>query len=139
MCSIGEAVVVVDLTLYLQLAQCFRAVECRGDIKIPSLRFSSSPARGSTGVCRCRVCGAGVAVGPENVIVESPLGASYKVAREFFWWAVQNFGPEVNLGNVAPDHVTLLEMIRRGTYWRGYARFVDTADIARENESAGGR
>lgn len=80
-----------------------------------------------------------LAVGPENVIVESPLGASYKVAREFFWWAVQNLGPEVNLGNVAPDHVTLLEMIRRGTYWRGYARFVDTADIARENESADGR
>lgn len=77
-----------------------------------------------------------LAVGPENVILETPLGATYKVAREFFFWAVQSFGSDVNVGNVAPDNVTLLEMIRRGTYWRGWHRMIDTAEIARENEAA---
>ncbi|MBI3044494.1 MAG: phosphosulfolactate synthase [Betaproteobacteria bacterium] len=77
-----------------------------------------------------------LAAGPENVILETPLGASYKVAREFFYWAVQTFGSEVNVGNVSPDHVTLLEMIRRGSYWRGWYKMIDTTEIARENQAA---
>lgn len=79
-----------------------------------------------------------LAAGTENVIIETPLGASYKVAREFFHWAVQTFGSDVNIGNVSPDHVTLLEMIRRGSYWRGWYKMIDTSEIARENRAAEG-
>ena len=80
-----------------------------------------------------------LSVGPEHVILETPLGASYKIAREFFMWAVQSFGSDVNLGNVSPDHVTLLEMIRRGSYWRGWYKMVDTSEISRENAEAQSR
>lgn len=79
-----------------------------------------------------------LSLGTENVILETPLGASYKVAREFFHWAVQTFGSDVNLGNVSPDHVTLLEMIRRGTYWRGWYRMVDTTEMEKENRATKG-
>src|SRR5215213_11838271 len=47
------------------------------------------------------------AVGVENVVFEAPSKAAQA-------WFVQEFGPSVNLGNIAPDEVIPLETLRRG-------------------------
>jgi phosphosulfolactate synthase len=47
------------------------------------------------------------AVGTENVIFEAPNKAAQA-------WFVQEFGPEVNLGNISPDEVIPLETLRLG-------------------------
>jgi len=53
------------------------------------------------------------AVGLENLIFEMPLVADYHVT-EISAQFVNRFGPEVNLGNVVPHHVNLIEQQRRG-------------------------
>jgi phosphosulfolactate synthase len=63
-------------------------------------------------------------IGPEKVILEAPLDPRQDITRDFFWWAVEHFGADVNLGNVAPQHVILLEEIRRGTYFTGFGQIV---------------
>lgn len=47
------------------------------------------------------------AVAPERVIFEAPR-------KDQQVWFVRRFGPEVNLGNIAPEDVLSLETIRRG-------------------------
>jgi phosphosulfolactate synthase len=46
-------------------------------------------------------------VAPEQVIFEAPR-------KDQQVWFVRRFGPEVNLGNIAPEDVLSLETIRRG-------------------------
>lgn len=53
------------------------------------------------------------AVGSENVVFEVPLRADYGVTTASAW-LVETVGPAVNLGNVAPQHVNLIEQQRRG-------------------------
>jgi phosphosulfolactate synthase len=53
------------------------------------------------------------AVGAENVVFEVPLRADYGVTSATAWF-VNVVGPDVNLGNVAPQHVNLVEQQRRG-------------------------
>jgi phosphosulfolactate synthase len=67
-------------------------------------------------------------IGPEKVILEAPLDPRQDITRDFFWWAVEHFGADVNLGNVAPQHVILLEEIRRGTYFTGFGQVVSDID-----------
>jgi len=59
------------------------------------------------------------AVGLENLVFELPLVADYRVTAVSALF-VDRFGPEVNLGNVVPHHVNLIEQQRRrigpGTY-----------------------
>lgn len=58
------------------------------------------------------------AVGVENLVFEvwGPGLTGLEHAR--FWaWLVYQFGPEVNIGNVPPNGVALLESIRRGTFY----------------------
>jgi phosphosulfolactate synthase len=63
-------------------------------------------------------------VGTEWVILEAPYNADPRVAREFYWWCIQHCGPEVNLGNVAPQLIPLLEQMRRGLHWRNLDQVV---------------
>ncbi|MFB6218969.1 MAG: phosphosulfolactate synthase [Halobacteriaceae archaeon] len=53
------------------------------------------------------------AVGADSVVFEVPLRADYGVTTASAW-LVETVGPDVNLGNVAPQHVNLVEQQRRG-------------------------
>jgi phosphosulfolactate synthase len=53
------------------------------------------------------------AVGAERVVFEVPLRADYGVT-EASAWLLDVVGPDANLGNVAPQHVNLIEQQRRG-------------------------
>ena len=53
------------------------------------------------------------AVGEENVLFELPLGLFAEV-MEVSAWFIHTVGPDVNLGNVNPNHVLLIEQQRRG-------------------------
>jgi phosphosulfolactate synthase len=46
-------------------------------------------------------------VGPVNVIFEAPSKAAQA-------WFIKQFGPSVNLGNIAPEEVIPLETLRLG-------------------------
>ncbi|UHQ96372.1 phosphosulfolactate synthase [Natrinema halophilum] len=52
-------------------------------------------------------------VGKEKVLFEVPLG-SFAEVMEVSGWFVENIGTDVNLGNVNPNHVLLIEQQRRG-------------------------
>ncbi len=67
------------------------------------------------------------AVGQETVIFEAPRRAQQA-------WLLRRIGPNVNLGNIAPDEVIALETLRRGL------RF-DTLDLlpSRTQTSSGAR
>lgn len=51
--------------------------------------------------------------GQDNILFELPLGSYYDV-MESSWWFIETIGPEVNLGNVCPEHVLPIEQQRRG-------------------------
>lgn len=51
-------------------------------------------------------------VGKENVLFELPLG-SFAEVMEMSGWFVEHLGTDVNLGNVNPNHVLLIEQQRR--------------------------
>lgn len=52
-------------------------------------------------------------IGYENIMFEVPL-ADYYDALAVSWWFIDQFGADVNLGNVNPNHVLLVEQQRRG-------------------------
>lgn len=51
--------------------------------------------------------------GRERILFEVPLASYYEV-MESSWWFMDAVGRDVNLGNVAPEHVLPLEQQRRG-------------------------
>ncbi|MFP9061678.1 phosphosulfolactate synthase [Natrialbaceae archaeon A-chndr2] len=51
--------------------------------------------------------------GMEKILFELPLSSYYEVMEQS-WWFISRFGPNVNLGNVNPQHVMPLEQQRRG-------------------------
>ncbi len=53
------------------------------------------------------------AVGKENILFEVPLG-SFAEVMEVSGWFIDAIGSDVNLGNVNPNHVLLVEQQRRG-------------------------
>ena len=57
-------------------------------------------------------------VGEEHIVFEL-WGPSMTVQQPAKGWAwlVNNFGPEVNVGNVYSDGVRILESVRRGTFY----------------------
>ncbi len=53
-------------------------------------------------------------VGVENVILECPYGRFFPEINNILWWFVDQFGMNVNLGNIEPKHILSVETIRRG-------------------------
>jgi len=53
-------------------------------------------------------------VGPEHVILECPYGKFFVQINDILWWFVQQFGVNVNLGNIEPKHILSVETVRRG-------------------------
>lgn len=51
--------------------------------------------------------------GSDRILFELPLTTYYE-AMETSWWYINRIGPDVNLGNVNPEHVMPLEQQRRG-------------------------
>jgi len=51
--------------------------------------------------------------GSDKLLFELPIASYYEV-METSWWYIDRVGPEVNLGNVNPQHVMPLEQQRRG-------------------------
>lgn len=51
--------------------------------------------------------------GSERLMFEVPLKSYYEVMKSS-WWFLDTLGPDVNLGNVCPEHVLPIEQQRRG-------------------------
>jgi phosphosulfolactate synthase len=60
-------------------------------------------------------------VGHRNIIFEVPL-LDYLTVKPIWWWFVNNLGPDVNLGNVNPNHILALEITRRGLATIGWGK-----------------
>lgn len=53
-------------------------------------------------------------VGMEHIILECPYGKFFYELNHIIWWFVEQFGVDVNLGNIEPKHILSIETIRRG-------------------------
>ena len=62
------------------------------------------------------------AVGPDHILFEIPLGLSFTELVRTVWWFVEQFGPDVNLANVEPTQVMVVEFTRRGFGPNGWGR-----------------
>lgn len=54
------------------------------------------------------------AVGQENILFEVPISSDLHEMLEISGWFIKNLGPEVNLGNINPMMVSMVEQQRRG-------------------------
>lgn len=63
-------------------------------------------------------------VDPKNIVFEVPCGKSYPELSSVLWWFVSQFGSEVNLANIEPNHVIALETLRRGLDIPGFGKIV---------------
>lgn len=52
-------------------------------------------------------------VGQDNLLFELPVTADYYKAMKVSWTLIDALGPDVNIGNVNPNHLPLLEQQRR--------------------------
>jgi phosphosulfolactate synthase len=60
-------------------------------------------------------------VGVEQVILECPYGKFFPEISDILWWFVDQFGMNVNLGNIEPKHILGVETIRRGlSFTKGF-------------------
>ena len=60
-------------------------------------------------------------VGAENIIFEVPIGHWLEINRAI-WWFISKFGPNVNLGNVSPNHILMVEQMRTGYQYNSFGK-----------------